>query len=410
MTPRSPIALTAAALAALVLASCSSSPADAPADVPAADPAPTDEAGHGQVDGAEEVAEAPAHLLTVASDGTTGLLDLATEEQTAIGSIGSPSALASDGRYAFVTTDAGVEIVDSGMWTWDHGDHFHYYRASSALPGAVPGEGPAIVTTPPLATAGAAGILFTGSREAVSLDMDALSDGEIVERFRIPAEGTGGALAPVGDAMIAAFDDGSGVARVLDETGEPTGEEAACDSPSGAIVTRVGTVVGCADGALLAIASGGSVEIERIPSPDDVDAPRAEAFDGRKNRPDVAALAGPDGFWVLDTRAREWTHATTDADLVRISAASDADENVVALAADGSVRVYGPDGAERGATDPLVADPTSDGVSLVVDAQRAYVNAPDEGIVYEIAYADDARIARELTPDAAPDFATEAGR
>ena len=48
------------------------------------------------------------------------------------------------------------------------------------------------------------------------------------------------------------------------------------------------------------------------------------------------------------------------------------------------------------------------GVELTVDAQRAYLNAPGADVIYEIDYADAARIARTFPAHA--DFFAETGR
>ncbi|MNI96861.1 hypothetical protein D3C73_1553990 [compost metagenome] len=58
-----------------------------------------------------------------------------------------------------------------------------------------------------------------------------------------------------------------------------------------------------------------------------------------------------------------------------------------------------------------LADPALAGkIQLTVDAQRAYVNAPAEGLIYEIDYADDARIARTLDLPTKPVHFAETGR
>lgn len=389
-----------AAAATLALAGCASATPSSPSD----SPLPTASAGHGAREGAQEVAEPQSALLSVSADGEVGVLDLLSGDEQTLGTIGSPQAIASDGRYGFVTTDAGLEVVDGGAWSWDHGDHFHFYRGEPAVEGVVEGSGPAVVTGPPLSTSGPTGIFFEGSGEAVALDMEALDAGEIVERFRLDTGADSGVVAPAGEYTVVATDDGSGAA-VYDAGGEvveDAGEE--CADPSGAIATRVGTVIGCADGALLATTDAGPVEFERIPYPSDE--PRAEAFAGRKNRPTVAALSGEQAFWLLDTRERSWTRVEVDRPLAQVVAADDADRNVVAVDADGRVVVFGPDGAERGATDPIA----SEGSTLVVDAQRAYLSSPEAGVVYEIDYADGARVARELATPTAPDAAIEVGR
>lgn len=120
----------------------------------------------------------------------------------------------------------------------------------------------------------------------------------------------------------------------------------------------------------------------------------------------MTGLSGESAFWLLDTRTRTWTRTEVDASLTDVAAADDADGSVVALDSDGRVRVFGDDGSERGATEPIA----DEGSTLVVDAQRAYVSVPSSGTVYEIDYADDARIARELTPEAGLAFSTVVGR
>ncbi|MGO1265341.1 hypothetical protein [Microbacterium gubbeenense] len=385
------------AVAAMMLTGCAAGPADAPAaEAPTTPPA----SDHGAHAGAAELGEPQTSILSISTDGEATVLDLLTEEETAVGSAHAPSAIASDGRYGFLTTADGVDIVDGGAWSWDHGDHFHFYRGEPAVAGSVPGEGPVVVATPPLSTRGATGLFFSDG-VAVAIDMAALDDGELTEWFRIDTGAESGVVAPAGNHAIVAA---AGTATVYDDTGEETGETVDCADPSGAIATRVGTVIGCADGALLATADAGPVELERIPYPDD--APRAAAFGGREGRPTVAALSGENAFWLLDTRSRSWSRTEVDASLIDVVAADDNDGNVVAIDAEGRVRVFGADGTDRGSTEPI-ADEDS---TLVVDTQRAYVSVPSAGTVYEIDYADNARIARELVPEAGLAVSTVVGR
>ncbi|MFJ9387355.1 ABC transporter [Nocardioides sp. NPDC101246] len=391
----------------LVAAGCGTA---TPADDADADPGSGKD--HGAVEGAQEVAEPQLHLTTIDGTGTVAQLDLLEGSSAEVGRIGEPSAVDSDGRYLFATTADGVEIVDSGMWTWDHGDHFHYYRGEPTLLGTVDGTGAATVATGPLSTAGATGVFFAGSGEAVLLDNEALADGEVRELFRVEGEPHEGLVVPVGDgALVTVAQDGTVTGlRHHDADGDAVGEQIPCARASGTITTKVGVVVGCADGAVLATESDGELEVERIDYPKGTTEPRAMRFEGRKNRPTVAALSGRTGIWLLDTRERTWTHLDAGVPLRQVVAADDEDGHVLALDTTGRVRVFAAEsGKQLAVTEPLT-DATSPGVDLVVDQERAYLNVPAEGVVHEIDYADRARIARTLETPTAPVFFTETGR
>ncbi|KQQ00031.1 MULTISPECIES: hypothetical protein [unclassified Rathayibacter] len=397
---------------ALGLVACSTAPADS------APPSGGSE-GHGAVAGAAELAEPPLALVTIDPDGGVAQLDLLDETVADLGTVGAPSAVTTDGRYLFAQTADGVEIVDSGRWTWDHVDHFHYYRSDPRLLGAVEGDGAATVATTNLSTSGGTGLYFEGagvddSGEAVLLDTEALSRGEIVERFRLPAAPGPGLVVPVGSSALVT--EGSGASTTVvgyTAEGERTGLVEPCPDAAGTITTRVGAVIGCSDGALLASAGDGGLVVERLPYPEGTTAPAATAFDNREGRPTVAGLAGREGVWLLDTRERSWTLLPAPAPLAQVTAVDDADGHVLALAEDGRVLVLdGASGAVLAETGPLVAGSLAAGRSpvLVADQQRAYLSAPAERRLHEIDYADGARVARTFETPADPAFAAEAGR
>ncbi|WP_270353567.1 ABC transporter [Microbacterium testaceum] len=316
----------------------------------------------------------------------------------------------SDGRYLFAADDAGVSIVDSGVWTWDHVDHFHYYRAEARILGAVEGGGVAAVATSNSSTTGGTGLFFPASGEAVLLDTEALSRGEVVERFRLERPAGPGLVVPAGSfAAVAA----GGEVTLHTADGEPVGEKASCEDPAGTITTRVGAVIGCRDGALLVTVDAELPVVERIPYPDGTTAPRATAFANREGRPTVAAVAGDAGIWMLDTRERAWTLVPTPEPVVQATAVDDKDHHLLALTADGRVLVLdGRTGALRASSAPLVGESLAAAhpVSLTADQQRAYLNGPDEQRLWELDFADGARVAREFTPAAAPLFVAETGR
>ena len=392
----------------------SSSPSSSPSSGGAGD-------GHGEVAGAEEVAEPPLHLVSVDRGGAVGMVDLVDGTERDLGRVSAPvSSSSTDGRYLFLGTRDGLEVVDSGMWTWDHGDHFHYYRSAPDLLGSVPGPGVPRLAHGPLSTAGGTGVFFPRSGEAVLLDHEALSDGELRERWRLDLGAHDGLVAPLGDGAVVTVPDDSGEVSSVqryDEDGEVVaGSEERCGDPRGSITTAVGLVVGCADGALLWTGRDEEWVAERVAYPDALDAPRADAFGAREGRPTVAALAGDTGIWLLDTRERTWEILDADVPLQQVAAADDEDGHVLALDRTGRVRVFlaGP-GRQVAATGRLLTPgpdgrASFDGVDLVVDDQRAYLNDPRGARVLEIDYADGARIARELPTPTEPHVYAEVGR
>ncbi|MEQ7738300.1 hypothetical protein, partial [Escherichia coli] len=95
-------------------------------------------APHGYVAGAQENPEPQTGLLTFdRSTGEGHLLSLLTGATSDADTSGRISAAFQDSRYALLTTDAGVQVFDTGAWTVDHGEHKHYYSAEPGLVGAI---------------------------------------------------------------------------------------------------------------------------------------------------------------------------------------------------------------------------------------------------------------------------------
>ncbi len=404
-TPRSRRAWTGAfaSAAALALAGCGTPAPGAPAAPEQA--TPTESAvPHGYVEGAEELAEAQSMLAAVDPDGRVRLVDLLDGRVEELGAIGAPLALDHDGRFLAATTAAGVTIVDTGVWTVDHADHVHYYRAEARIVGSLELDGAAAIASTESRTAVLAG------GELVLLDRDALGQGEILETARFEAA-EGGFAVPAGDGAVVATD---AAVVVLDAAGRELATEP-CTEPDGGIVTRVGAVFGCREGAVLATDAEAGVELEAIPYPAGTAAEqRASGFGMRSGRATAAALAGDAGYWLLDTRTRTWTLVKTPQPLERVVAVDDEEGHVVAIGADGRVLVLDESGAELAATEPVLAATLADpaaaaALALEVDASRAYVPILADGAVLEIDFADGARIARTLEVPA-PLLVAETGR
>ncbi|MCW2814234.1 MAG: transporter [Nocardioides sp.] len=414
MRPRTVLPVVLGLLVPLALACSAEESTTVPAE--SADPAGSE--GHGDFAGAVELDEPALGLTTVDSAGVVRHLDLLDGQVDELADLGSASAVHTDGRFAFVQSGDGVEVVDSGVWTWDHVDHLHYYRADPRVVGRVEGRGPATVATTGSSTSGGAGVFFAGSGEAVLLDVGALSDGELTETFRTTTTPHDGMLVPVGDVALLTEPDRTGTPShvvVLDADGDPVpGGRHACPAAAGTTTTRVGAVIGCADGALLAEVVDDQVEVTRIPYPRGVTAPPATSFHGRDGRPTVAALAGPDRFWLLDTREASWALVDPPVPLVQVSAVDDADGTVLGLTTAGRVVVLdAASGAVRATSAPLAARSLRRGTAvppLVVDQQRAYLSAPVERRLHEIDFADDARVARTFETSSAPALLAGTGR
>jgi len=322
----------AALLSVLLLSGCAASPTDSapvPATVPGSDAAPED--------GVVEHAAPALHLTTLAPDGTVSHLDLASGRSSTIARIAPADAVAGDGRYLFALREGSVTIVDSGAWTWNHGDHVHYYSGPARVVGDV--EGPGTPTV--VAGERSVGIRFDGGggrAEAILVKVAPLADGEIEEIFRRPAANDAGTVVPLAyGAWVTEAGDGR-VARLrhIDEEGV-AGETVRCADASGSIATPVGVVVACADGVVLA-ADGRPADAERLayPAADD----RVQAFSGREGRPSVAALTDGGAVWVLDTRARAW-HAWRAASAVTaVAAVGDDADHVVAVSRSGDVLIH----------------------------------------------------------------------
>lgn len=394
MNRRVPIALVP--VLALTLAGCQSAPASAPE--------PTGD-GHGAIAGATELAEPALHLTSVTPAGEVHHLDLLDETSESLGEIAPPTSLETDGRFLYAGRDGGVGIVDSGVWTWNHVDHFHYYEAPAAVLGELAGDGEPTVVASDLG----AGVHFDGG-EAVLLDLDALKKGRLEERFRLDVPAGGGMVVPLPTGALVTDADGL---RHVDATGAEL-ETVPCTEPAGSITTNVGVVVGCADGAVLAVTDADGTTFERIPYPAGAE-DRAVSFAAREGRPTVAGATGGDAFWLLDTRERTWTRIDAGEPLARVVAVDDADQHVVALTATGEALVLdGETGKPLARTEPLVAASLADaalasGVTLQIDANRTYLNGPAEDALFEIDHVDSARIARTFDADA-PAFVAETGR
>lgn len=384
-----PIGTRARAAAAVagcaLLASCSNG-------TPPAEAEPTP---HGYVEGAEETAEPQWRLVIGEADtGTVHLLDPVTEASTEIAAVDGAHAAATDGRFVYIAGAAGSEIVDSGVWTVDHGDHVHYYTTGPGTVGAVDGTGFTPAGDPAVT-------VLNSASEVLPLDREALEDGAVTPVFELRAQ----AALAFDQRLLAVVD---GTVQVLGRDGAVESELAeTCREPHAPTVTRRGAVFACEDGALLV--SGADLTAEKIPYPDS--ALHSGGIEGGfHQRPGTALLAarGRDGaVLVLDLKERQWRELDAP-DAVAVSATGE-DSPVLVLTADGALHSYDPATGAPLARIELTAPLDGAAPTIQVDTARAYVNDPSGTAVHEIDYRDDLRLARTFDLDFRPDFMVETG-
>lgn len=384
--------------ATLLLAACSS-PETQDQDPPSGH-------GHGAVSGASEEAEAQYHLVVADTEsGGVAVIDL-LDESVDTAEVAAPvTSLATDGRFAYLVADEQTHVLDTGVWTWPHGDHNHYYRgALTDLDAHGWGDGHTIGG---FGTATAA--FDDASGEVTVVDRDALEDGEVTTTTFDAGEPHHGFALGVGDRLLTTTSSGSELPDGLqwrDHHGELVEElDVPCADLHGAARVRAVAVVACDGGALVVDPDG--TELVPYPegtAPDD----RAWAFAQRPHSTELAAVRGDAGVWLFDVNARAWT--ATDAANTVATVALGTGLGVLALDASGTLRHLDAAGAVV-AEAPLVdkVDPDNP-PTIVADAARAYVNDADAGVVHEIDYADALRVSRTIdTGGVTPTFLVETG-
>lgn len=359
-------------------------------------------APHGQVEGAEETAtEQPRLVVADKGTGAVRVIDAGSGRVTELDAVpGGIERVLSDGRFAYLTGPETTRVVDSGVWTVDHGDHAHHYSAAIRALGDLRRGAVGAVSGDATVTAVAAGA------RTVLLDRIAQVAGTLVEREVIDG------LAVPYERQLVVLADSRGAPVVRSRDGPVITElPAACPAPRGQAVTRRGVVFGCADGALVITREGGLFTATRIPYPHPVaDSERPAEFFFRPGGSTLVARAGERGVWTLDLRSRAWTLLETGP--VAAANAADSDAPLLVLGRDGLLRGFDLASGAETARVPLLSHPVPDAIAPVIriDANRAYVSDPVGRAVHEIDYRDSLRRTRTFELDIAPDHLVETGR
>lgn len=387
----------AMAVAACVVTSCAGGGTSSPP--------PEESTGAGGdeviVDGARELDEPLTKLVIVdPATGDTAVYDAGAETETRVGSYGPVEGIDGDGRFAYLRTGGRTTIVDAGAWTFDHGEHYHYFATE-----------PAEVATleEPAASASASNSIVaietvTGTVEL--LDREKLGQKVVEAPAGVSVGADVTAAVPYGSRVVTVAP--SGGMQVLDDTGakDLPGQ---CPNPSWSLPTRRAVVFGCGTGAVRVTGGAGDLAVTAIPYPANVPAQRPDRMEHR-DRADVFAGIAAAAVWVLDSRQRKWTVIPAP-DVVAANTAGDG--TVLALRRDGTLTAFDVNTLAETARVPLFPGGIpQDGQQPVIDidSDRAYVNNAARREVYEIDYADGLRIARTLRTEVSPGLMVQAGR
>ncbi|MFI6578156.1 ABC transporter [Nocardiopsis sp. NPDC050513] len=358
---------------------------------------------HGYVEGAEETAEPQSRLVIADEDtGAVQILDLITEEVTDLEPVGSVDGVTTDGRFAYLLSsdERTTHVVDSGAWTVDHGDHNHYYRTEIRSVGTV-----ADLVAEQVGTDTALTALTDPRGTTAVLDRSALEDGSV----EVAVPGGGELAAPFAGHLVVAGNGAPGEVGVHDRDGaalETLGDD--CTEPRGQALTRRGLVIGCDEGALLVTEEDDAITSEIIAYPEDADG-RVEEFHHRPGAGALAAVSTEGDAWLLDLAEGGWTPLDLS-DAVAVSAVGEG-ASVLALDSEGTLYSLDPETGEPNASTELLAGTDGEHAPVIqVDTSRAYVNDVRAGVVHEIDYNDDLRVARTFDTGITPHHMVETGR
>ena len=378
----------------IALAACSSSETE---------PTVEEDDDHGEIEGAEEVEEAQYRLVVADEDGHVAVLDLLDETVEHVELEDEATGLSTDGRFAYVRTESGLQVVDSGVWTWPHGDHNHYYRAPVADLGLVD-VGSGHVN----GIFGSDTALFDDDTgEVVLLDRDALEDGDLESHVWASGDPHHGFALAIEDQALGSTVSAEGLPDGLnwyDADGNAEELDVPCGEMHGTARHGDLVVAACDDGAVLV--DGDSVELVEYPDGTSSDE-RAWSFDQRPGSDTIAAIRGDAGAWLFDITDREWTEIEVPNPAA--SVALGADQGILVLDEDGTLHHFDDDGESLAETSVMEDLDPEHAPTLLADPSRAYLNDINTGEIYEIDYADDLRLARTLEVDIEPAYLVGTG-
>lgn len=350
---------------------------------------------------AQESKDPVTRLVLVEPDtGATVVFDAAEETETSLGEFGGTDGISGDGRFAYLRGADAITVVDGGSWTFDHGDHSHYYVEPAGVAGHLDGRFADAVGQRTLT------VVRRDDGTVDVLDRDALGEHRVttVDGFgplRDIAE-----IAPLGEDLVTVTRAGVISAVGPDGSAQPLGQ---CPGATGASMVSGALIFGCADGAVRIAKRAGKLTADPMPFGNARPATKVGPLSYRYGGSTLAAVT-TDEVWVLDGRRGAWASVRVPG---AIAANAVSGDSVLVLTADGQLRRFDTKTGAQTAAVPLFDGPVpSAGPTPVieVDADRAYINDAAGRAVYEVDYRDGLRLARTLKTSIAPGFMVETGR
>jgi hypothetical protein len=388
-------ALCCATLAAGLTACSGGDGGDGAADTAAATP-------HGYVEGAEEADEPQLRLAAFDTDaGKLTLLDLLTGDTVDELDTGTPAG--ADKRYIFARDDHGTTVIDSGVWTVDHGDHFHYYRSDPGETGTVDAATPGHVISADSRLA-----FFDDASGDVKVYPRAdLEDDKLDPATEFTVGAHHGVAVPFADLVLSttAPDKTGALPTTLAAYGEDGKKtdlagDVNCPDIHGATTTRDAALFACADGVLAVTADGDTPHSTKLPYPAGA---QGRAYSLAAGRDLVAAPLEDGGLVLFDPETGDRHLAATDAPVASVAVAAD-DKTVLAVDDDGTGYAVDPATGDILASAKITGAGDGDGPAptVALGTERGYVSDPAAGTVTELDVADGLRETRTFDLGGAP--------
>jgi hypothetical protein len=328
-------------------------------------------------------------ILVERENGAGAVLDVADSVETGLGSFGRVDAVSGDGRYAYLHDDAGLTVLDGGAWTFDHGDHSHFYDAPPAVVGRIDGRIAAVRGH------GALAVARRTDGAVTALDREAFARGEVTPSAPTPER----ALAAVVLGADLLTVSGTGLISTAAEQPAVLGD---CPGVTDAVALRRAVVLGCRDGAVKISRRGGALVAESIPFGPVRPREPLGPFGYRRQGSSLAAVAGDD-VWLLD--GRRWASMRLPG-VVAVNTAGGA--TTLAVTRDGVLHALDVAAGTHTGRLELLDAPVGTPV-IEVGAGRAYVNEATARAVHEIDFSNGLRVERTHRTDIVPDFLVAAG-